>query len=125
MKLPITHYEITNRDIIETIFGSLIIIFGLIGSIIFANILLYPILQNSSNKHIIIFVLFIHIIIILLFIMLIRYISLQFIHNKLIFDSIFAFCGPIIAASSLFFSYNVKEIVTTTLFTITKKKKFI
>ena len=123
MELPITHYEITTRDIIETIFGSLLVIFGLIGSIIFADILLYPIIKNSKNNHLNIFILCIHIIIILLFIMIIRYLSTQFIQNTLILNSIFSFFGPIIGASSLFFIYNVNEIVNTTLFTITKNKK--
>jgi hypothetical protein len=123
MEIPITQYEITTRDIIETIFGSLLVIFSLIGSIIISNIVLLPIIKNSKNNHINIFILCIHIIIILLFIMIIIYLSKQFIQNKLIFESIFSFCGPIIAASSLFFIYNVKEIVNTTLFTISKNKK--
>ena len=66
MNLPITNYEITSRDIIETIFGGLLVIFGLIGSIIFADIILYPIITNSTNKNINIIILFIHIIVILI-----------------------------------------------------------
>ena len=115
MKLPITHYEVTTRDIIETMVGSLLVIFGLIGSIIIANIIIYPIIKNSKNKHLNIFLLVIHIIIILVFIMLMRYLSSEFIQNTLILHSIFSFFGPIIAGSSLFFIYNVKEIVALSI----------
>ena len=111
MELPITHYEITTRDIIETIFGSLLVIFSLIGSIIVSNIVLYPINKNSKNKHLTIFILFIHILIILVFIMIIRYVSAQFIQNHLILHSIFSFFGPVIAGSSLYLIYNIKKIV--------------
>ena len=125
MELPITHYVVTSRDVIETIVGSLIVIFGLIGSIRIANLLLYPIFKNSKNNHLNIVIFCIHIITILLFIMLIKYLATLYIQNQLILSSIFNFCGPIIAASSLFFIYNVKEIVNTTLFTITKHKKIV
>lgn len=119
MKLPITNYEVTSRDIIETIVGSLLVIFGLIGSIIIANIVLYPITKNSKNRHLNFFLLFIHIIIILVFIMLIIYISTKYIKNQLILHSIFGFFGPIIAGSSLFFIYNVKEIVALSISILT------
>jgi len=115
MELPITHYKITTRDIIETIFGSLLVIFGLVGSIIIANMLLYPLINNSKYKHLNLFILFIHIIIILVFIMLIRYISAVFIENTLILHSIFSFFGPTIAGSSLYFIYNIKEIVASSI----------
>ena len=120
MNIPITNYEITIRDIIETIFGSLLVIFGLIGSIIFCDLILVPIIKNSKSKHINIIILFIHIIIILLFIMIIRHIATQYIDNELIRHSIFSFFGPVIAGSSLYFISNVKEIVNSTLFIITK-----
>ena len=121
MELPITHYEITSRDIIETIFGGLLVIFGLIGSIIVADLLLYPLINKSKNKHLNLFILFIHIIIILVFIMLIRYISTLFIQNQLILQSIFSFFGPVIAGSSLYFIYNIKEIVIASISIVTKK----
>ena len=120
MKLPITHYEITTRDIIEIIFGTLLVIFSLLGSIIIANLVLLPIIKNSKNNHLNIFILCIHIIIIVLFIMLIRYIATQYIKNHLIRESIYSFFGPLIAGSSLFFIYNVKEIVTSTINIVTK-----
>ena len=119
MKLPITNYEVTSRDIIETIFGSLLVIFGLIGSIIIANIMIYPITKNSKNMHLNIFLLFTHIIIILVFIMIVQYVSIQFIQNQLILNSIFSFFGPIIVGSSLFFMYNVKEIVALSISILT------
>jgi hypothetical protein len=125
MELPITHYVVTSRDVIETIFGSLIVIFGLIGSIIIANILLYPIIKHSKNNHLNIVIFCIHIITILLFIMLIKYLATLYIQNQLILSSIFNFCGPIIATSSLFFIYNINEIVNTSLFKITKNKKYL
>ena len=117
LEIPITHYEITNRDIIETIFGSLLVIFGLVGSIICANIITRIILTHpnyKNNTNINIFILFIHIIIILVFIMFIRYIAHEVIHNNLIRDSIFSFIGPVIGASSLYFSGNIQTLVNFT-----------
>jgi len=115
MELPITHYEITIRDIIETIFGGLLVIFSLIGSIIFADLVLAPIIKKSTNKHINMILLFIHIIIILIFIMLIRYISKKTIQNTLILESIFSFFGPVISASSLYFFVNIRGIVNSSV----------
>ncbi len=40
MQIPITNYDVTLRDLLETIFGSIIIIFGLVGSIVFTNIII-------------------------------------------------------------------------------------
>jgi hypothetical protein len=114
MQIPITNYDVTLRDLLETIFGSIIIIFGLIGSIVFANIIIGLVKDKNKyidNRKINIFLLCCHIIFILLFIMLIRYISLEIISNKLILESIFSFFGPTIAMSSLYFGYNIKSIL--------------
>jgi hypothetical protein len=114
MQIPITKYEITYRDMIEVTFGSLTIIFGLIGSIIIANIITKFISQKPKNKenfNIIFSILCIHIIIILLFIMLIKYISKQFIKNSLILESINSFNGPVIGLSSFYFIQNLKSLV--------------
>ena len=114
MKIPITNYDITLRDLLETIFGSLIIIFGLVGSIVIANIIIGFVSNKNKyidNRKINIFLLCIHIIFILLFVMLIRYTSAHIISNKLILDSIFSFFGPTIAISSLYFGYNIKSLL--------------
>ena len=116
-EIPITHYDITIRDSIETVFGSLLVIFGIIGSIICANIITKIILSFTKYKndiHLNIFILFIHIINILLFIMLIRYIAGKIIHNNLIRDSIFSFIGPVIGVSSLYFISNIRPLIDMT-----------
>ena len=125
MELPFTHYVVTSRDVIETIFGSLIVIFGLIGSIMIANIVLLPLIKSSKNNHLKIVILCIHIIILLLFIMIIIYLATQYIQNQLILHSIFILFGPVIAGSSLYLIYNINEIVNTSLFKITKYKKIV
>ena len=117
LEIPITHYDITLRDIIETIFGSLLVIFGIVGSIICANIITRVILGHPKYKtdtNLNIFILFIHIIIILLFIMFIRYIAGKTIQNNLIRDSIFSFIGPVIGVSSLYFISNLKTFIDMT-----------
>ena len=114
MKLPITNYDITLRDLLETIFGIIVFLIVLIGSIAFTNLMIR--LVPYKNKHIDIkkiniFLLCLHIIFILLFIMMIIYISKILIINDLIRESIFSFIGPTIAVSSLYFAYNIKLIL--------------
>ena len=95
-------------------FGSIIIIFGLVGSIVLTNKIIGLLVNKNKkidNRKINIFLFCIHIILILLFIMLIRYISKEFISNKLILDSIFSFIGPTIGISSLYFGFNIKSIL--------------
>ena len=114
MKLPITDYDITLRDLLETIFGSIIIIFVLIGSIVITNLIIGLVSNKNKyidNRKINIFLLCIHIILILLFVMLIRYTSSKIIDNEFILDSIYSFFGPTIALSSLYFGYNIKSIL--------------
>ena len=112
IEIPITHYDITFRDIIETVFGSLLVIFGIVYSIVIANIITNTLFPNiKNNKPLNIFILFIHIINILLFIMFIRYIADNTIYNKLIRESIFSFIGPTIAASSLYYISNIKSLI--------------
>jgi hypothetical protein len=117
MYIPIVNYEITPKDVLETIIGGFLIVISLIISIIFVNkitkMLAKCIKLNNTNS--IIFILFINIIIILLFLMLIRYIADQVITNKLILNSAFSFLGPAIGASSLYFSSNIKTLVDLTL----------
>ena len=118
MQIPITNYEITTRDILETIFGVLFVVFGTIGSVIFANTitgLLTNKSKNTDDRKISIFILCIHIINILIFIMLIKYLATQYILNPLILESIFNFVGPTIALSSLYFIQNLKSIVSLTI----------
>jgi hypothetical protein len=114
IQIPITNYDITLRDVYETIFGSIIIIFGLVGSIAFTNLIIGLVLNKNKyidNRKINIFLLCVHIIFILLFVMMIIYISKQFIYNKLILESIFSFIGPIIGFSSLYLGYNIKILL--------------
>jgi len=114
MQIPITNYDITLQDVYETVFGSIIIIFGLVGSIVLTNKIIGLVVnknKNIDNRKINIFLFCIHIILILLFVMLIRYISKEIISNELILDSIFSFFGPTIAISSLYFAYNIKLIL--------------
>ena len=49
MQIPITNYEITTRDILETIFGALFVVFGTIGSVIFANTITGLITNKPKN----------------------------------------------------------------------------
>ena len=113
MELPITNYEITYRDIIEICIGSLIVIFSIVGSIICVNIVSSVLLTNNkSDITLNIFCFFVHIIFILLFIMLIRYIASIHIANRLILDSTFSFIGPTIGISSLYYSSNLKLIIS-------------
>ena len=49
MQIPITNYDVTKRDVYETIFGSIIIIFGLVGSIVFTNLIIG--LVSNKNKY--------------------------------------------------------------------------
>jgi len=114
IQIPITNYDITLRDVYETIFGSIIIIFGLVGSIAFTNLIIGFVSNKNKyidNRKINIFLLCLHIIFILLFVMMIIYISRHFIYNELIRDSIFSFIGPTIGFSSLYFGYNIKLIL--------------
>ena len=123
MYLQITNYDITSRDIIDILLGTIVVIFGVIGSVICANIIIKLFFSNIKNINnidniynikIIVFILFINIIIVLLFVMLVRYISKKVIYNSLILDSLFSFIGPTIAASSLYFSTNIKALVKLT-----------
>lgn len=114
LEIPFTHYNITFRDIVETVFGSLLVIFSLVASIILVNIITQFILKHlnyKSNININIFILFIHIIIILLFIMFIRYIAKKIIQNSLICESIFSFIGPVIGVSSFYFITNIETLI--------------
>jgi hypothetical protein len=116
--MDILNYEITSRDVIEVLFGSLLIIFGIVGSIICANLITLLIEKNFRNindKKMNIFILFIHIILILVLIMCVRYIASKYILNKLVLDSTFSFIGPTIGASSLYFTNYLKLIVALTL----------
>ena len=113
MDLPITHYEITSRDIIESIFGILAIISGIIGSVVVANIITSLISNKKKNvidRKINIMFLVIHILIIFYFVMLIKYLSKKYIHNPLILDSTSSFIGPTIALTSLYLSQNFKVL---------------
>ena len=113
MDLPITHYEITRRDIIESIFGVLFVISGIIGSVVIAN-LITSLISNKqkdvNDKKINIMFLVIHILIIFYFVMLIKYLSKKYIHNPLILDSTSSFIGPTIALTSLYLSQNFKVL---------------
>ena len=114
MKLPITNYDITLRDVLETIFGIIAFLIVLIGSIAFTNLIIRLIPYKNKYidfRKINIFLLCLHIILILLFIMIIIYISKILITNDLIRESIFSFIGPTIAISSLYFGYNIKLIL--------------
>jgi len=114
MQLPITNYDVSIRDITECIFGVLAVVFGILGSVIIANMitgLISSKTKNIDDKKINIFMLSMHIIIILLFVMFIRYIASQFITNSLILSSIFNFIGPTISLSSLYLSQNIKSLV--------------
>ena len=122
MQIPITNYEITTRDILETIFGVLFVVFGTIGSVIFANTitgLLTNKSKNTDDRKISIFILCIHIINILIFIMLIKYLATQYILNPLILASTFNFIGPTIALSSLYFGQNLKSLISSTTYITT------
>ena len=117
MNLPITNYEITLRDIVDSLIGIIVIIFGVIGCVIFTNIIMNLFLSNTKTMNditTIIFVLFINIVIILLFVMLVRHVSKELIKNTLILNSLFSFIGPTIASSSLFFTPNIKALVELT-----------
>ena len=119
MKLNISNipniYYIIIRNIGETVFGSILIIFGIVYSIVFANIItntIFPNIKNENNKSIKFIMLCIHIIIILLFIMIIRFLAPYFILNRLILDGIFSFIGPTIAASSLYYISDIKTLIS-------------
>ena len=114
MQLPITNYDVTTRDIIEILYGVVFVIFGLVFSIIIANIItgiISPKSKNINDKNINIFLLSMHIIIILLFLMFIRYLAEIFITNSLILTCVFSFVGPTIGISSLYLSQNFKSLV--------------
>jgi uncharacterized membrane protein len=67
MNLPITNYEITLRDIVDSLIGIIVIIFGVIGCVIFTNIIMNLFLSNTKTMNditTIVFVLFINIVII-------------------------------------------------------------
>jgi hypothetical protein len=113
MNLSITQYEITRRDIIESVFGILAIISGIIGSVVVANIITSLISnkqKNINDRKINIMFLIIHILIIFYFVMLIKYLSKKYIHNPLILDSTSSFIGPTIALTSLYLSQNFKVL---------------
>ena len=118
MKIPITDYDVTIRDVCEIIIGVLFVIFGILGSGIISNKITGLMLSKSKqidNRKINIFLLCIHIIIILLFIILIRYLLIKYITNIIVLDSIFSFVGPTIALSSLYFSQNLQILVSLTI----------
>ena len=122
MQIPVTNYEITNRDIIETIFGVLFVVFGILGSVIFANTITGLIATKSKNaddRKLNIFILCIHIINILVFVIFIRYLAAQYILNPLILASTFNFIGPTIALSSLYFGQNLKSLIGLTTYITT------
>jgi hypothetical protein len=77
-----------------------------VGSIIFVKT------KNKNDLQLNILCFFLHIIFILLFIMLIRYSASICIANRLILDSTFSFIGPTIAISSLYYSNNLKLIIS-------------
>lgn len=111
MEIPIIKYEITNRDIIDTIVSGLLVVFGLTFIIICENKFTGIILKKSKNITLNILYFFIHIILLLLLIMFIRYITQQMIANKFISASACSFIGPTIGAASLYFSSNIHMLV--------------
>jgi len=118
MYLSFVKNNIVPRDVYE-FFGSIILVILVIftGSFI-SNIITK--LYLKKTEHIIykskiitlILLLFFHILIIFCFIILLRYILNNVIKNPLILGSSTNFIGPTIAASSLYFSQTLKDLIS-------------
>lgn len=100
--------EFSGRLFYEIIFGTAIVLFGIIFIVISSNKIVNfkrTIYQGSDVENVLL-----HLCIIVFMIVVLRYILTRFIKNKEVFTSLFSFVGPVIGAGSLYLAVYIKNM---------------